>query len=123
MHSRAKLLWMPLVFSSASLPPRWTKGPWPDIPRVAVIRTNHTSKNGDIALALAARTHIDLVITDNSMSGMSGIEMAKLLRTYPQHADVPVLMISSHQFEIGKGELAGTNIKHVEGKPFSIAAV
>src|SRR4051812_12703094 len=60
------------------------------------------AESAEIALALAARIHVDLVITDNSMSGMSGIEMAKLLRTYPQHADVPVLMISSHQFEIGK---------------------
>ena len=65
----------------------------------------------------------DLIVTDNQMAAMSGVELARQLFRNPQRATIPILMISSRQFEVGHGELADTNIKHVEGKPFSIRAL
>jgi CheY-like chemotaxis protein len=79
--------------------------------------------SAEAALEMAQKSRVDLVITDNNMAGMSGIEMARELYRHPRHARVPVIMISARQFEIGKGELAATNIQHVEAKPFSMRGV
>ncbi|GHA18302.1 two-component system response regulator [Devosia pacifica] len=50
---------------------------------------------GAAALADAERNACDIVVVDNVMPGMTGIELLALLRAMPSHAHVPVVVITS----------------------------
>jgi two-component system response regulator VicR len=51
--------------------------------------------NGKDAVAQLERTRPDIVITDFMMPLMDGGELAKRVRTTPQHAQIPILMTSA----------------------------
>ena len=53
------------------------------------------AKNGDDALEIYEKEHIDLVIVDVMMPGMDGYELTRELRTADEH--LPILMISAKQ--------------------------
>jgi diguanylate cyclase (GGDEF)-like protein len=56
------------------------------------VETAHSAQQ---ALTLIFRTHPDLIITDVSMPGISGIELCRILRTDARTALTPVIFISS----------------------------
>lgn len=51
--------------------------------------------NGAEALEKAATIIPDLVLLDVMMPGMDGFEVCRILRTYPQLAEVPIIMITA----------------------------
>ncbi len=65
--------------------------------------------NGEQALELLDRQHIDLVVLDIMMPGMDGYEFTRLLRENDN--DLPILMVSARQQPSDKkqGFLAGTD--------------
>ena len=48
------------------------------------------------ALRILAATHIDLIITDWNMPGMSGIEFIRTLRAQDATRAIPVIMVTSN---------------------------
>lgn len=69
----------------------------------------HQAENGDAALALMDRQHVDLVILDLMMPGMDGYELTRLLRQ--AWKSLPILMVTARQDAKDKrmGFLAGTD--------------
>jgi len=79
----------------------------------AVTRTiliNHLSKlgysntveaeNGVSALARLKSALFDLVVTDYSMSDMSGLDLLKLIRSESDLKHIPVLMVTSEDLQV-----------------------
>ena len=77
---------------------------------------------GADALALAEKTSkpVDLLVTDMSMPGMTGWDLAKTLRA--SHPDLPILFVSGHNdHETNRwGKMDGP-VEHLF-KPFSLEA-
>lgn len=71
--------------------------------------TAHTAENGEDALAVMDREHIDLAVLDVMMPKMDGYEFTKLLRE--NQNNLPILMISARQLprDKHKGFLVGTD--------------
>ncbi len=71
--------------------------------------TVFTAENGEEALALMDREHIDLVVLDIMMPKMDGYEFTKLLRQ--SNNSLPILMVSAKQLPADKqqGFLVGTD--------------
>ena len=71
--------------------------------------TVFTAVNGEDALAVMDKEHIDLVVLDIMMPRMDGYELTKILRDAQN--DLPVLMVSAKQLPADrhKGFLVGTD--------------
>ena len=68
-----------------------------------------TAENGEEALAILDKTHVDLVVLDVMMPKMDGYEFTKSLRQCDN--SLPILMVSAKQLPADKkkGFLAGTD--------------
>ena len=72
--------------------------------------------NGQEALDLfnQQQSSFDIVITDESMPGMTGIELAQEI--YRQAAGIPVILCSGHMLTMREEGMDQTNIKSVLSK-------
>lgn len=72
--------------------------------------------NGDEALNLFAQDPdgFDVVITDESMPGMTGIQLAQEL--YRHSSNIPVILCSGHMLTMQEDGMAQTNITAVLAK-------
>ncbi|WP_423194750.1 response regulator [Cupriavidus sp. H18C2] len=61
-----------------------------------------TATNGEAGLQLIAEERPDLVITDFMMPVMTGLEFAEKLRANAATADIPVILLSAAQANIGR---------------------
>jgi two-component system chemotaxis response regulator CheY len=68
-----------------------------------------TSANGAEALALAAHTEIDLVLTDQNMPVMDGFTFVRSLRSMPRFRTTPILVLTTETGEEmrARGRAAG----------------
>jgi len=79
----------------------------------AVLENNHytvsTAKNGEEALNVLDKEHIDLVVLDIMMPKIDGYEFTKIIRE--TDGDLPILMVSAKQqpSDIHKGFIVGTD--------------
>lgn len=68
------------------------------------------ASDGREGIYLASAENPDLIITDISMPGLDGIEMVKQLRSHPELADVPILVLTAMgKDEIDEAIRAGAN--------------
>lgn len=69
----------------------------------------HLAENGEEALALLDKQHIDLIVLDIMMPRMDGYEFTETLRTVDRH--MPILMVTAKDLpeDKYKGFLAGTD--------------
>ena len=67
--------------------------------------------DGQDAFEKAQTHHIDLVLTDQNMPRMDGLELIKLLRELPTYQKVPILMLTTESSDEmkSKGRAAGAN--------------
>lgn len=72
--------------------------------------------NGDEALALFQQQpqQFDVIITDESMPGMTGIELAQ--KVFILRSDLPVILCSGHMLTMEEEGMETTNIKAVMAK-------
>ena len=77
------------------------------------------AQDGAQALALALEHRPSLAITDLNMPGTDGLAFSKALREDPRTADTPVIMLTGRGHTVPSEDLARTNIRHLESKPFS----
>ncbi|WDP92478.1 MAG: response regulator [Desulfobacter sp.] len=65
--------------------------------------------------------HIDLVITDHTMPGQTGIELAMDMQA--RKKDLPVILCSGHATPISRKRLADAGIQRLMMKPLTVAAL
>ena len=54
-----------------------------------------TASNGQDALAICQRDHVDVVLLDVMMPGIDGFEVCRLLKASPQTLNIPVVMVTA----------------------------
>ena len=83
-----------------------------------------TARNGRLALEAAQLTAFDVVVTDQQMPEMTGIELCRELRKLPAYIDCPIILLTAKGLELELPRLREElGISGVFSKPFSPAAV
>lgn len=83
-----------------------------------------TARNGQVALELAQTMHFDVVVTDQQMPVLTGIELCRELRKLPAYAECPIILLTAKGLELELPRLRDElGINAVFSKPFSPAAV
>jgi two-component system, chemotaxis family, chemotaxis protein CheY len=77
--------------------------------------------DGETALELAEKENIDLFLVDWNMPKLDGLEFVKRIRTMPQYALTPIIMITSEaaKYNVMEAIEAGTTsyvVKPLRGK-------
>lgn len=75
--------------------------------------------NGEDAWQILQTSDVDLVLTDQQMPLMTGLELVETMRTLERTARVPVLMLTARGFRLEKDELARADVLALIAKPFS----
>lgn len=83
-----------------------------------------TARNGRVALEAALQTQFDVVVTDQQMPEMTGVEFCRELRKEPNYRDCPIILLTAKGLEMELPRLREElGISGVFSKPFSPAAV
>lgn len=83
-----------------------------------------TARNGRLALEAAQQSQFDVVVTDQQMPEMTGIELCRELRKLPEYVDCPIILLTAKGLELELPRLREElGISGVFSKPFSPAAV
>ncbi len=80
-------------------------------------------ESGEAALQVAIKQMPDAIISDLSMPGPTGLELARHLSHYPKTAHIPLVMLTAHSLQLKPSQIERTNIVHVFSKPFSPTAL
>ncbi len=75
--------------------------------------------DGNTALPMLKKGGFDFLITDWNMPGMSGIELLRNVRSDPQLAKLPVLMVTAEQKREQIVEAAEAGVNGYVVKPFT----
>ncbi len=78
-----------------------------------------TAENGAVALECVKAEKPDIIVTDFQMPVMSGLELIENLRSEPETADIPVIMLTARGFAIEEEKKKQLNITACLSKPFS----
>jgi two-component system alkaline phosphatase synthesis response regulator PhoP len=78
-----------------------------------------TCENGAQALDLASNEKPDIVVTDFQMPLMTGVELVQNLRSQPDTADIPVVLLTARGFAIENEQKENLKISACVSKPFS----
>ena len=78
------------------------------------------AENGCEAWDLAQARDFQLVITDQQMPGMTGVELCQRLRGHPRYSQTPIIMLTAKGLELKLNDLKEQlRIAAVLPKPFS----
>ncbi|SOH92752.1 two-component system, chemotaxis family, response regulator CheY [Monaibacterium marinum] len=73
---------------------------------------------GQAALDMMAERKFDLVISDLNMPGLSGVDLARKIKSHPVFARIPVFLATSDAY---REEADDDTVDHFVAKPFSVA--
>ncbi len=83
-----------------------------------------TARNGRLALEAAKQMQFDVVVTDQQMPELTGVELCRELRKLPEYVDCPIILLTAKGLELELPRLREElGISGVFSKPFSPAAV
>ena len=83
-----------------------------------------TARNGRLALEAAKLMQFDVVVTDQQMPELTGVELCRELRKLPEYVDCPIILLTAKGLELELPRLREElGISGVFSKPFSPAAV
>ncbi|MEM8945433.1 MAG: response regulator [Planctomycetota bacterium] len=83
-----------------------------------------TAFNGRLALEAAIETQFDIVITDQQMPEMTGVELCQALRGRPEYASCPIVLLTAKGLELELPRLRNElGIDSTFAKPFSPSAI
>jgi len=78
-------------------------------------------QNGQEAMAmLKAKPPVDLVITDNHMPMMNGLQLIAYLKTSPSYRRLPIVLLSGHLSEEVKASAMEKGVSALLSKPLDI---
>jgi CheY-like chemotaxis protein len=77
-----------------------------------------TASTGEEGVRLASQVSFDIVLTDLAMPGMSGLEVARKIRS--MHPQVPIILVTGWEVKVAPGELEASGVTEVLYKPFRI---
>jgi CheY-like chemotaxis protein len=80
--------------------------------------------NGRLALDRVTNEHFDIVISDQQMPEMTGLEFLQRLRALPEYAETPIILLTAKGLELELPRIQQElDIDAVFPKPFSPSAV
>ena len=83
-----------------------------------------TAFNGRLALEAALATPFDIVITDQQMPEMTGVELCQELRSRAEYASCPIILLTAKGLELELPRLRDElGIDATFAKPFSPSAI
>jgi len=83
-----------------------------------------TAFNGRLALEMARSSQFDIVITDQQMPEMTGLELCRALRGLPEYRNCPIILLTAKGLELELPRLRDElGIDATFPKPFSPSAV
>ncbi len=83
-----------------------------------------TAFNGRLALDAALEKQFDIVITDQQMPEMTGVDLCQELRSRPEYADCPIILLTAKGLELELPRLRDElGIDATFAKPFSPSAI
>jgi CheY-like chemotaxis protein len=83
-----------------------------------------TAYNGRLALEAAQASSFDIVITDQQMPEMTGVDLCKALRDLPEYAGCPIILLTAKGLELELPQLREElGINATFSKPFSPSAI
>lgn len=85
--------------------------------------TCFTAENGRSGLAIAASIIPDLIIVDEMMPIMSGLEMVKRIKQHPRLSSVPIIMLTAKSDNKTENESIKLGIDVFMAKPFEPSAL
>ena len=77
-----------------------------------------TALSGEEGLRMAENGRFDVILTDLSLPGMSGLEFSRRIR--PLQPDIPLILVTGWEANLEKSQLASAGISDVLYKPFRI---
>ncbi len=80
-------------------------------------------EDGSHAINYLAENEVDLVVTDYNMPEVNGIELTKHIRQSTNHADVPILMVTSQAADSQLRFVKEAGVNAVSDKPFNTNTV
>ncbi len=93
------------------------------VTRFAIERAGYdvdTAVDGNEALEKLRANRYDLLITDQQMPRLTGVELIRAARDLPHFADTPVILLTAKALELSHEDVAQQlGVDHVLGKPFS----
>jgi CheY-like chemotaxis protein len=78
-----------------------------------------TAEDGQEALELAQQEKPDLIITDYHMPRLSGLELCLRLKTDPETARIPAIMLTARGYHLEPHDTEESGIRRMLSKPFS----
>ncbi|MCP8690072.1 response regulator transcription factor [Marinobacterium sedimentorum] len=78
-----------------------------------------TANDGETALQRVAEQRPDLILLDISLPGLSGFEVLERLRAQPEHARLPIIMLTAHGREVEREKGLALGADDYVTKPFS----
>jgi two-component system alkaline phosphatase synthesis response regulator PhoP len=78
-----------------------------------------TAVDGEEAMELVVAERPDLLITDNQMPYLTGLELCRKLRQSGLAPNLPVIMLTARGHDLDRADLAAAGITDVLAKPFS----
>lgn len=82
-----------------------------------------TAEDGESALERVAEGALDLVLLDISLPGISGFDVLERLRHDPDHARLPIIMLTAHGREVEREKGMALGADDYITKPFSTQAL
>ena len=77
-----------------------------------------TTESGETALELFNTATFDVILVDLQLEGMTGLEMASVIRS--QHVHIPIALITGVAHTLGEYDLEKTGISQLFTKPFDL---
>lgn len=82
------------------------------------------AKNGKIAAQWFKEKDFDLIVSDQQMPHMTGIELCRFVRFSDKNSTIPFILLTAKAFELDEEELENElQIRAVLHKPFSPTAI
>ncbi|WP_374317481.1 response regulator [Aquabacterium sp.] len=79
------------------------------------------ASNGHAALDMLEETDYDCVLMDMQMPELDGLETTRVIRTYPQHAHLPIIAMTANAREEDRAHCLAAGMNDFISKPFHTA--